>query len=75
MSRPHIQNAGDVVQHMYAAVGQGNPDYVNALNDCLHQSVAALRPQNNALQALITQNLQYLRQTKTGIVNHITDIA
>ena len=28
----------------------------------------------NAVQALITKKLQYLQQTKTGIVNNVTDV-
>ncbi|KAL7311364.1 hypothetical protein PS15m_009134 [Mucor circinelloides] len=61
---------------MHAAVTQENPDIanVNQLHDRLNHSVTELRPQINAVQALITQKLQYLRQTKTRIENDITDI-
>ncbi|CAO0801449.1 unnamed protein product [Mucor circinelloides] len=74
--RPHIQDVDDIVHQMHAAVTQENPDIanVNQLHDRLNHSVTELRPQINAVQALITQKLQYLRQTKTRIENDITDI-
>lgn len=74
--RSHIQDVDGIVQQMHAAVTQENPDIanINQLHDRLNHSVAELRPQINAVQALITQKLQYLRQTKTGIENNIADI-
>ncbi|KAL7329362.1 hypothetical protein PS15p_207472 [Mucor circinelloides] len=61
---------------MHAAVTRGNPDIanVNLLHDRLIHSVTELRPQINAVQALTTQKLQYLRHAKTRIENSITDI-
>ena len=74
--RPHIQDVDGIVQQMHASVTQENPDTanINQLHDRLNHSVADLSPQINAVQALITQKLQYLRQTKTGIENNIADI-
>ncbi|KAL9555362.1 hypothetical protein PS6_002903 [Mucor atramentarius] len=74
--RPHIQDVNDIVHQMHAAVTRGNPDIanVNLLHDRLIHSVTELRPQINAVQALTTQKLQYLRHAKTRIENSITDI-